>query len=141
MPHYFAYGFLMSPANMAKRIPRASLIGIGRLPRHRMTIHEGARVSVLRDPRRFVMGAVYDVPLADLLALDRLEGVAAGRAQKIGQPIIMDEGAKRALLHLGFGQLNPASAKDREAIANAARELGLDEAYVGELIGTKGHRQ
>lgn len=137
MPYYFAYGFLMSPQNMAKQIPRASFIGIGRLPRHRMTIHEGARVSVLRDPRRFVMGAVYDVPVADILALDRLEGVAAGRAQKIDQPIIMDEGAKRALLHLAVGHLNPASAKDRDAIIQAARELGLDNAYVTELVGAK----
>ncbi len=137
MPHYFAYGFLMSPKTMAKRIPRASLVGIGRLPRHRMTIHEGARVSILRDPRRTVFGAVYDVPLADILSLDRLEGVAAGRGQKIDQPIIMDEGAKRALLHLAVASLNPASAKDREVIADAARELGLDEAYVAELLGAK----
>lgn len=135
MPHYFAYGFLMSPANMAERIPRASLLGIGRLPRHRMTIHEGVRASILRDPRRTVFGAVYDIPLADILGLDRLEGVAAGRAQKIDQPIIMDEGAKRALLHLAVGHLSPASARDREVIADAARELGLDEAYVAELRG------
>lgn len=135
MPHYFAYGFLMSPETMAKRIPRASFIGIGRLPRHRITLHDGGRVSLVRDPRRTVLGAVYDVPVADLLALDLLEGVAAGRAQKIDQPIIMNEGAKRALLHLAIGQLNPPSAKDREAIAAAARALGLDEAYVHELRG------
>lgn len=135
MPHYFAYGFLMSPANMAKRFARANFVGIGRLPRHRVTLHEGGRVSLLRDPRRVVYGAVYDVPLADMISLDRLEGVAAGRAQKIDQPVIMDEGAKRALLHLAIGHLNPASAKDREAIANAARELGLDDVYVTELRG------
>lgn len=136
MPHYFAYGFLMSPANMAERIPRATLIGVGRLQRHRMTIHDGARVSILRDPRRIVYGAVYDIPLADLLALDRLEGVAAGRAQKIDQPIMMADSAQRALLHLAVGHLNPANNKDKEAIAEAARDLGLDASYVNELRGT-----
>ena len=137
MPNYFAYGLLMSPANMAKRIPRASFIGIGRLPRHRITSHEGARVSAVRDPRCTVYGAVYDVPLADILSLDRLEGVAAGRAQKIDQPIIMDDGAKRALLHLAIGQYHPSGAKDREALGIAARALGLDDAYVMELVGIK----
>jgi gamma-glutamylcyclotransferase (GGCT)/AIG2-like uncharacterized protein YtfP len=135
MPHYFAYGFLMSPANMAKRIPRATFLGIGRLQRHRATVHEGARVSVIRDPRRAVYGAIYDIPVADLLALDRLEGVAAGRAQKLDQPILIGDGAKRALLHFAIGHLNPASAKDRDALANAARELGLEEAYIADLRG------
>ena len=137
MPIYFAYGLLMSPTNMAKRIPRASFAGIGQLPRHRITSHEGARVSAVRDPRRTVYGAVYDVPLADILSLDRLEGVAAGRAQKIDQPIIMGEGAKRALLHLAVGQHHPSSMKDREALGAAARELGLNDAYVIELVGIK----
>lgn len=137
MPHYFAYGFLMAPTNMAKRIPRASFVGVGRLPRHRITLHEGARVSILRDPRRTVFGAVYDMPLADILSLDRLEGVAAGRAQKIVQPIIMEDGAKRALLHLAVGHLNPAGVKDREALASSARDLGLDESYITELLGAK----
>ena len=123
----------MTPANMAARIPRASFIGIGRLQRHRMALHEGARVSVLRDPRRVVFGAVYDVPLADILVLDRHEGVAAGRAQKIDQAIMMEEGAKHALLHLAIGHLHPASIKDRETIAKAAHDLGLDASYIAEL--------
>ena len=135
MPHYFAYGLLMSPDAMAKRLPRAKLLGIGRLPRHRLIVLEGGRVSIARDPRRAVFGAVFDVAMSDLFTLDRIEGMPAGRAQKLDQPILLADGAKRALLHFAADDLRPASLKDRERLIEAARVLGLPLEYDAEITG------
>ena len=137
MPFYFAYGLLMSPDAMATRSPRAKYIGIGRLPRHRLIMLEGGRVSIARDPRRVVFGAVYDVPMSDLMVLDRIEGVPAGRAQKLDQPIVLADGAKRALLHLATDESKPASMKDRDRLADAAYALGLPDDYQSEIRGVQ----
>jgi len=137
MPHYFAYGLLMSPEAMAVRSPRAKLIGIGRLPRHCLLMLVGGRVSIARDPRRVVYGAVFDVPMSDVMVLDRVEGVPAGRAQKLDQPIVLADGAKRALLHLATDLAKPASMKDRERLADAARALGLPDDYQSDIRGVQ----
>jgi len=139
MPIYFAYGLLMSPANMAKLIPRRVI--------HRYWAATSASHNYRMKVRVFLrceirvaqcMALLIDVPLADILSLDRLEGVAAGRAQKSISRSSWTTAAKRALLHLVVGQHHPLTAKDREALgARSARSLGLDDAYVIELVGIK----
>lgn len=129
MALYFAFGATIDPAIMAAHCPRATVVGQGRLPRHRLIILSGGQVTLVRDPRREVLGIVYDVPFGEMTALDRL----AGRAQKINQPVILPGGAKRALLHVG-PQVGPtASPDDRRQLAKAARAAGLSDGYIHEI--------
>ena len=77
MPLYFAYGANMDAGAMAARCPRSTLIGQGRLNRHRFIIMREGYASVVRDPTSTVWGVLWDLALADVPALDRYEGVAA----------------------------------------------------------------
>ncbi len=78
MPHYFAYGANMNVAAMAGRCPGAKFIGKARLARHRFFVMASGWASVRRDPARDVHGLLWDVPLADMRALDRFEDIASG---------------------------------------------------------------
>jgi gamma-glutamylcyclotransferase (GGCT)/AIG2-like uncharacterized protein YtfP len=129
MALYFAFGLTLDPARMSAVCPKARRIDIGRLPRHRLVVLQGGQVSLVRDPRREVLGLVYDVPFGELKLLDRLEG----RAQKLNQPIILPDGAKRALLHIAQGVGTAPSPSDRQILAKAARSGGLSENYIYEI--------
>jgi hypothetical protein len=129
MALYFAFGLTLDPARMAEICPNAKRLNIGRLPRHRLIIMSGGQVSITRDPRREVMGIVFDVSFGEMTQLDR----QAGKAQKLSQPIILPNGAKRALLHVVQGAGSAPIASDRQTLAQAARAGGLPEAYVFEI--------
>ena len=129
MALYFAFGVMIDPVQMASHCPHARLIGQGRLPRHRLMILSEGYVTLVRDPRREVLGVVYDVPFGEMTGLDRL----AERAQKINQPIIMSGGAKRALLHVAPVAGATPSPDDRRRLARAARAAGLPDSYIHEI--------
>jgi len=136
VPLYFAYGSNLDVAAMAVRCPQSRVLGLGRLNRHRVIINTDGYATVLRDPRAVVLGLVYDLALADMPALDRYEGLARGLYTKISQPIVMEGGAKRALVYVGRSA-EPGSPKPGylEAIVAAARAAGLPEAYAAGLGG------
>ncbi len=129
MALYFAYGLMLDPARMATLCPQAQWVGIARLPRHRLLVLAGGQTSIVRDPRREVLGVVFDVPFGEMTILDR----QAGRAQKINQPVILPGGAKRALLHVAQGAGQAPSPEDRRQLAKAARSAGLADAYLYEI--------
>ena len=89
MPFYFAYGSNMDSAAMAKRCPKARVMGLARLPRHRFFIMSEGYASVRRDPRRSVLGVLWDVPLSGMPALDLYESLQSGLSSKISQPVIL----------------------------------------------------
>jgi len=134
MPLYFAYGSNMDRAAMAARCPASQPFGLGRLARHRFVVTREGYASVLRDPRRTVWGLVWDIAFADMPALDRYESVAGGLYVKLTQPVITDRGPRRALIYVGrsagTGQPRPGYL---EAVAAAAREVGLPADYVAEI--------
>ncbi len=136
MPLYFAYGANMDAAAMAARCPRSVLIGPGRLNRHRFIIMREGYASVLRDPRACVWGVLWDLALADVPALDRYEGVAAGLYIKAYQPVTAPGGVKRALIYFGgssaTGSPRPGYLEDVLAAASAAQ---LPGDYIAELRG------
>ncbi len=129
MALYFAFGLTLDPARMTELCPKAKRIDIGRLPRHRLVVLHGGQTSVVRDPRREVIGIVFDVPFGEMTLLDR----QAGRAQKLNQPIILPGGAKRALLHVAQGAGSAPSSSDRQLLAKASRAAGLPESYIYEI--------
>lgn len=86
--------------------------------------------SVVRDPRRTVLGMVWDLSLADIPALDRYEGVSGGLYVKRHLPVFGDQGARRALVYIGNnagpGRPQPGYL---HGILAAAEAAGLPPAY------------
>lgn len=134
MPLYFAYGSNMDRDAMAKRCPGSKAVGLGRLPRHRFLITSDGYASVVRDPRRTVHGVVWDLALSDIPALDRYESLSTGLYTKISQPVVMDGGARRALVYIGRSA-RPGKPKPGylEGVLAAARSWALPREYLYEL--------
>ena len=101
MPLTFAYGANMDVAAMALRCPRSKPLGVARLMRHRLAAMREGWLTVTRDASATVHGVLWDVALADVAALDRYEGVREGLYVKMLQAVVMDTGAKRALVYFG----------------------------------------
>jgi hypothetical protein len=134
----------MDSAAMAKRCPKSRVMGLARLPRHRFFIMSEGYASIKRDPRRAVLGVLWDVPLSDMPALDRYESLHSGLYTKIDQPVIIDQAAtgsglvkstsKRALLYVGRSdKAGKPKAGYLEAVIAAARAQGLPDGYLYEL--------
>lgn len=135
MPLCFAYGANMDVAAMAGRCPGARLLGPSRLARHRFFIMDSGWASVARDPARTVHGLIWDVPLADMRALDAFEAVGSGLYGKAQQSVIpAGGGTRRALVYIGAsvksGRPQPGYMEEVLAAAEAA---GLPAAYLREL--------
>jgi gamma-glutamylcyclotransferase (GGCT)/AIG2-like uncharacterized protein YtfP len=134
MPLYFAYGANMDIAAMAVRAPGAKPLGLARLVRHRFVITEHGYASITRDPRGAVHGLLWEVPLAQIRALDRFEEVDRGLYVKIEQPVITANGPRRALVYVGTGKPGgKARAGYLADVIRAATEIGLPAAYLKEM--------
>lgn len=135
MPLHFAYGSNMDAAAMARRCPRARLLGRARLARWRFVVMPSGFVSVAPDPRAAVHGALWDVPVSDVKALDRYEQVAQGLYAKKILPVLREPfGASPALVYVGTAPAMGAAWPGYLAeIVSAAQALGLPPAYVGYL--------
>lgn len=135
MPLHFAYGSNMDAAAMARRCPRARLIGRGRLARWRFVLMPSGYASVVPDPRASVHGVLWDVAVGDMPALDRYEQVGQGLYGKQLIPVLREPfGSARALVYLGLQPTQGAAPRDylSEIIA-AAEAQGLPPAYIGFL--------
>lgn len=140
MPLYFAYGSNMDRAAMASRCPASRPLGLAQLARHRPVIMREGYLSVVHDPRRAVLGVIWDLALADVPALDRYEEVGAGLYTKRHLAVLGDGGARRALVYLGQ---NAGPGVPRagylESVLAAGREAGLPAPYLAELAALGAH--
>lgn len=134
MPLYFAYGLNMDVAGMRERCPRSVPLGLARLPRHRFIVTTDGYASVVRDPRESVHGVLWDCALGDIRTLDKFEELASGLYVKISQPVVVEGGARRALIYVGrsaaIGRPRPGYL---EQVVAAAKERGLPEAYIAGM--------
>jgi gamma-glutamylcyclotransferase len=78
---YFAYGSNLLPERLLRRIPAARLLTTASLPGHQLCFHKrGGDESGKCDamftgrPSDCVLGAIYDISIADREVLDRVEG-------------------------------------------------------------------
>ncbi|MGO4670517.1 gamma-glutamylcyclotransferase family protein [Bosea sp. 2YAB26] len=134
MPLYFAYGLNMDIAGMAKRCPGSKPLGLARLPRHRFIVTSDGYASAVRDPRETVHGVLWDCSLGDIRALDKFEDIASGLYVKISQPVIVEGGAKRALVYVGrSGTLGKPRPGYMETVIASAKHWALPETYVTGL--------
>jgi len=134
MPLYFAYGLNMDVAGMAQRCPRSKALGLARLPRHRFIVTTDGYASVIRDPRETVHGVLWDCALGDIRTLDKFEELASGLYIKINQPVVVEGGAKRALVYVGrsitVGRPRPGYL---ESVVASARSWALPETYLAAM--------
>jgi hypothetical protein len=132
LPLHFAYGSNMDAGAMARRCPRAKLLGRARLPRWRFVILPSGFASVVPDPRASVHGALWDVPVCDVMALDRYEQVGQGLYAKKIIPVLREPfGSTRALVYIGAAPSRGAAWPNYLAdIVAAAQALELPPAYV-----------
>ncbi|RXT57281.1 hypothetical protein B6S44_02270 [Bosea sp. Tri-44] len=134
MPLYFAYGLNMDVAGMAQRCPRSKALGLARLPRHRFIVTTDGYASVVRDPRESVHGVLWDCALGDIRTLDKFEELASGLYVKISQPVIVEGGARRALIYVGrSGEGGRPRPGYLESIITSARSWGLPETYLAGM--------
>ncbi|PPD40378.1 MAG: gamma-glutamylcyclotransferase [Methylocystis sp.] len=135
MPLHFAYGSNMGVEAMARRCPRSKRLGRARLPRWRFVILPSGFASVVPDPRASVHGALWEVPVSDVMALDRYEQVGQGLYVKKMIPVLREPfGSAPALVYIGaapaMGAAWPGYLAD---IIAAAQALELPATYVGYL--------
>lgn len=134
MPLYFAYGSNMDRAAMAQRCPASKPVGLARLMRHRFIVFEGGYASVAHDPHGVVWGMLWDLALSDVPALDRYESLSTGLYTKISQPVLTEQGPRRALVYVGRNSV-PGIPKPgyMEGVIEAAVEAGLPSSYIQSL--------
>ena len=101
MPLCFAYGSNMDRAAMGAHCPGAKALSLARLQSHRRTVMREGYLTLVRDPAQEVTGVLWEVPLADMAALDRYEGVRAGLYRKVRKIVIVPAGTRRALVYFG----------------------------------------
>jgi gamma-glutamylcyclotransferase (GGCT)/AIG2-like uncharacterized protein YtfP len=143
LPLHFAYGSNMDAAAMARRCPQARLIGRARLARWRFVVMPSGFASVAPDPRGVVHGALWDVPVCDVKALDRYEQVGQGLYVKKMIPVLREPyGSVQALVYVGaapeLGAAGPGYLPD---ILAAAQALELPKAYLGRLSDLLGEQR
>jgi len=134
MPLYFAYGSNMDRAAMLQRCPGSEPVGVARLMRHRFMIFDEGYATVVRDPQRTVWGMVWDLALADVPALDRYETLSTGLYTKVVQPVVTEQGPRRAVVYIGRNA-KPGTPRPgyMEGVIEAAVHAGLPEDYVRSL--------
>jgi len=134
MPLYFAYGSNMDQAAMRQRCPGSKPVGIARLMRHRFMIFDEGYATVVRDPQRVVWGMVWNLALADVPALDRYESLSTGLYTKVVQPVVTEQGPRRAVVYIGRS-VRPGTARPgyMEGVIEAATHAGLPEDYIRSL--------
>ena len=79
---YFAYGSNLWRQQMTRRCPEHHEVGTGCLTGWRWIITARGYASIVVSAGDYVIGTVYDVSVADVLNLDRFEGVAQGDYRK-----------------------------------------------------------
>lgn len=143
MPLYFAYGSNMGRDAMAVRCPASRPLGLARLARHRVVIMREGFASIAPDPRRIVIGMLWDLAFADVPALDRYEGVARGLYRKCVLSVLGEDGPRRALVYVG-ANAGPGAPRAGylESVMDPGRAAGLPAAYLDEIaaLGGRGLR-
>jgi hypothetical protein len=104
--------------------------------RHRFLIFSEGYASVTHHPVGTVWGLLWDLSLSDMPALDRYESLSTGLYTKVIQPILTEQGIRRAIVYVGrdneAGRPKPGYA---EGIVEAAQSIRLPQPYIAELNG------
>jgi cation transport regulator ChaC len=142
VPPLFAYGSLMSLAELRTTCPGAEPIGRGRLPGYRLAFTRlsrrwGAGVAdVVADDGAEVWGVLHRVPAAEMPALREREGAGVGAYRELAVQV-EHAGAFAAAVTFAVVRKQPGPIPPRrdylDLMVAAAREHGLPAGYVSAL--------
>jgi gamma-glutamylcyclotransferase (GGCT)/AIG2-like uncharacterized protein YtfP len=128
---YFAYGSNMWRLQMSERCPGYRTVGTGRLNGWRWIITSRGYASIVASEGYSVFGTVYELSEADVLNLDRYEGVARGCYRK---ELLMVDVAGRESNCLVYVDYVTEEGQPREEyisrINKGIRDAGLPDEYV-----------
>ena len=137
MQAYFGYGSNMDAAQMRERCPGAKFRAIAVLPDYRLFITSDGFATVIPDPGRRVMGALWLLGDSDEAALDRYEDIGSGLYRREYVGVHSQGQVVEALIYVA-ANVNPGTPRPGylELVVAAARNLGLPADYIRELQQT-----
>lgn len=135
----FAYGALLDSALLLKICPGSRTVGRARLLNHRLAFPHysnsrgGGVSSIAPAPGHEVPGVLYEVPEAEVPALDAAERVPEGRLVRERYLITRDDGRVEAADLYRAARLQgdfPPAPSYMEDMIRGARQHALDPAYI-----------
>jgi gamma-glutamylcyclotransferase (GGCT)/AIG2-like uncharacterized protein YtfP len=131
---YFAYGANMVRENMARRCPRARLVGTAILADRRFAIIRKGYGTVLKEKGARVYGLLWRIGRSDEAALDWFEEVARGVYRRTQAVVVYHGRPVSALVYVAAAT---APGRPRAAyigsILAAARAFGFPADYIAAL--------
>lgn len=132
---YFAYGSNLWRRQMTARCPEHREIGAGRLNGWRWIITTRGYASIVVSEGDYVLGTVYELSVADVLSLDRFEGVAHGDYRK--EMIAVDVNGQELDCLVYIDPVALAGKPKEEYVArinSGIRDAEFPEAYVAQYL-------
>ena len=137
MPVHFAYGANMDAVAMARRCPRARLLGRARLAGWRFALVPSGFATILPDRRATTHGVLWDIPPGDMATLDRFEQVGQRLYMRRMLPTLREPcGSVSAVVYVCADPARGAAWRGYlDDIVAAARVHALPPPYVAWLAG------
>ena len=139
---YFAYGSNMSVRRLKERLPIASPIDVAHLYAHELRFHKTGRdgsgkcdAHKTGDSQHAVIGIVYEISQADILILDKIEGLGVGYERKTVSLSSQSMGSITAFTYYATrtdSSLLPFHWYKHHVLVGA-REHNLPSAYIEEI--------
>lgn len=137
---YFAYGSNLSHVKLMRTAPSARIVGVGCLSgwalRFDKVGRDGfGRATIAERPAAEVWGVVYDMTYEDKVALDSLEGLGRGYAQKTVTICTVQGEALAAVTYVGVRLREGLSVTPwyADLVLGGAVEHRLPGAYVATV--------
>ena len=131
---YFGYGRNTDVDVMLDRCDTADLLGVGRLDGWRFSITTRGYATVLEEPDGEVHGLIWSLTDADVVELDRHEGVAVGHYRRISTTVSLADSPLVAEVYLALDDTPGDPHPDYiDLITRAASHHGFPLAYRDEL--------
>lgn len=144
--YYYAYGSNLSTNFIRDYTPSAAFVMKADLPNYKVEFRHysedfgGGISSIVETPGSLVKGVIYDVEVSELEALDVLESVPQGLYRRETFVVLGEDGrwyhADLYRVSTPTGPYTPSKAYV-DYMIEGAREHGLDDEYVGELVAIR----
>lgn len=139
---YFAYGSNMYTRRLRARVPSTKPIGLGYLPRHRLTFDKVSKDGSGKCDAEFtnndqdgVWGVLFSIDSTETKLLDDAEGLGHGYDEK---PVTVTVGTQQVQTFLYYATKKRSTLKPydwyKAYVLFGAREHGLPKTYIAATI-------